>query len=201
MRPWFAAVVCVVVMLLPAVAGAGDEAAEQPPNLFAGDLGNAIWTLVIFGVLVLVLGKFAWGPILRTLQKREQFIRDSLEQARKDREEAAATLEEYTEKLQRCGDEAKALLSQGRREAEAARKQMLVEARQEANGVIDRARREIGLARDQAVKDLYDQAASLATKAAAMIVKRELRPEDHWELIQESLGQLQENSQSPEQSG
>jgi F-type H+-transporting ATPase subunit b len=201
MRPWFVAVVCVVVMLLPAVAGASGEAAEHAPNLFAGDLGNAIWTLVIFGVLVLVLGKFAWGPILRTLQKREQFIRDSLEQARQDREEAAATLEEYTEKLQRCGEEAKALLSQGRREAEAARKQMLVEARQEANGVIDRAREEINLARDQAVKDLYDQAASLATKAAGMIVKRELRPEDHWDLIQESLGQLAEDSQSRDEGG
>jgi len=201
MRPWFAAVVCIVVMLVPAVACVGGEAGEHPPNLFAGDLGNAIWTLVIFLVLVLVLGKFAWGPILRTLQKREQFIRDSLEQARRDREEAAASLEEYTEKLQRCGDEAKALLSQGRREAEAARKQMLIEARQEANSVIDRARGEINLARDQAVKDLYDQAASLVTKAAAMIVKRELRPEDHWELIQESLGQLEEDSQSPDQKG
>jgi hypothetical protein len=57
-------------------------------GVFAGDVGNALWTLVIFGSVVFVLGKFAWKPILNGLQAREAFIRESLEEARRDRAEA-----------------------------------------------------------------------------------------------------------------
>ena len=68
-----------VSLLLPIARAFGAEDAEHP-TLFTGDLGNIIWSLLTFGAVIFVLGKFAWGPILRALQKREDFIRDSLEQ-------------------------------------------------------------------------------------------------------------------------
>ena len=79
----------------PALAAEGGE----PGGVFAGDIGNALWTLVIFGGVVFVLGKFAWKPILKGLQDREAFIRTSLEEARSDREQAEARLREYTDQL------------------------------------------------------------------------------------------------------
>src|SRR5215213_8933030 len=94
-----------------AAALAQETAAEGhgEPSLFSGNVGNAIWTLVIFGLVVLVLGKFAWGPILGTLQARETFIRESLETAKRDRDEAEARLREYEARLAQARGEATAI--------------------------------------------------------------------------------------------
>src|SRR6266550_5583148 len=75
-------------------------AEEAPLSPFAGNVGNAVWTLLIFVVVVVVLGKFAWGPVLALLQQREQFIHKSLSDAKHDREQAEASLKEYMAKLQ-----------------------------------------------------------------------------------------------------
>ena len=74
-------------LLLAAPLAAAEGGGASP---FSGDVGNAIWTLVIFLLVVLFLGKFAWGPLLKGLQSREEFIRSSLETAKRDREAAEA---------------------------------------------------------------------------------------------------------------
>src|SRR5688572_14615585 len=81
---------------LPAFA---EEHAESAGGPFEGNFGVALWTLIIFGIVIFVLGRFAWGPILGGLQQREQFIRTSLTQAKADREAAEARLKEYSDKL------------------------------------------------------------------------------------------------------
>ncbi len=187
----------IIATTMEGVAGAATaDGAESSPNLFAGNIGNAIWTLVIFVLVIVVLRKYAWGPILANLQKREEFIRDSLHQAEKDRSEAEQRLTEYTRKLDNARQEVEALLQQARRDAETARKQTVAEARQEANRMIHQARQEIELARDQAVQDLYAEAGALATGVAGRIIQRELKPEDHWDLIQQSLDQFKTGSQA-----
>ena len=94
-----------------ALAAASLHAAEEAPaaglSPFAGNIGNAIWTLLIFVVVVVVLGKFAWGPVLALLQQREQFIHKSLSDAKHDREQAEASLKEYMAKLQSAQAEAR----------------------------------------------------------------------------------------------
>ncbi len=71
---------------VPAMAAEAAEGhAEGPPNLFAGDLGNVVWTVAIFVLVLVVLGKFAWGPLLNALQARESFIHDALARAKRDR--------------------------------------------------------------------------------------------------------------------
>src|SRR5437879_5686727 len=97
------------------VHAAEDGKALSP---FAGDLGNAIWTLAIFLIVVMVLGKFAWGPVLALLQQREQFIHTSLGDAKRDRDEAEARLKEYSAKLLSARVEAAALIDQARSDAE-----------------------------------------------------------------------------------
>src|SRR5215213_1566620 len=107
------------VLAAPVLAqehGAQEPAANNP---FAGDIGNALWTLVIFGLVVVVLGKFAWGPLLRGLQAREEFIRESLEKARIERETAEIRLREYEERLATARAEATAIVEEGRRDADA----------------------------------------------------------------------------------
>jgi len=173
-----------------ASASLGAEGGQD--NLFAGDLGNAIWTAVIFVVLLLVLKKFAWGPLLEGLQQREQFIRESLERAKADREAAEARLAEYTEKLREAREEASGIVDEGRRDAEVLKQKLEADAREEADRIVERARREIELAKRTAMQEIYSVAGRLATGAASKIVRRELNATDHQRLIDESIRELGE---------
>ena len=166
------------------------------PGLFSGDVGVAVWTLLIFALVVLVLGKFAWGPILQALQKREDFIRGSLEKAKEDREAAEARLKEYDEKLKAASTEAKDVLDEARRNAEAARLAIEEEAKNEAKAMIDRAKREIDLATASAVKEICDVGGKLAVEVASRIVRKELNAKEHERLIAESIDELSKMSRN-----
>lgn len=181
-------------LLLPLPAFAAEAEAEA--GVFAGDVGNAIWTLVIFGLVVAVLGKFAWGPILKGLQSREDFIHKSLADAKADREAAEARLKEYSDKLTSARAEATAIVEESRRDAEVVKRKLEEDARIEGAKLIERAKREIALAKDTAIKELYTTAATLATAAASQIVRKELNPKDHERLIQDSIKALGDQQQS-----
>lgn len=157
---------------------------------FAGDIGNALWTVVIFVIVLVVLGKFAWGPILSALQKREQFIHDALRQAKDDREQAERKLKEYTDKLVTARAEATAIVEEGRRDAEALKRKLEEDAKAEAKAILDRSRREIQIATDTAVKELYSLSAKLATEVAGKIIRKELNAKEHERLIAESIEEL-----------
>ena len=167
-------------------AGGGEN------NIFAGDLGNVLWTLLIFFLVLFVLGKYAWGPMLDSLKAREDFIRESLETAKKDRDAAERRLREYDDKLTEARAEATAIVEEGRRDAEVLRQRIEEEARAEAEKMIQRAKREIGIAKETAVKELYTLSGTLATDIAARIVGRELKAEDHQRLIEQSIGELEQ---------
>jgi F-type H+-transporting ATPase subunit b len=195
------ALVVIGVLCVPAVSTAAaspteeshaEGGSESENNLFAGDLGNAVWTLVVFLLAVVLLGKFAWGPLLSTLQERESFIRDALTRAKSDREQAEARLAEYTTKLEEARAEATAIVEEGRRDAEAVHSKIEQTAREEADRMIERAKREIEVAQKTAVRELYEQSATLATEVAARVLKREVSAADHQRLIAEAIEQLGE---------
>ncbi len=181
------------VLAFPMVAAAADGAAPhgEQPSLFTGDLGNVIWSLATFLVVLFVLGKFAWKPILGALQKREDFIRESLASAKRDREESERKLKEYTDKIVAARTEATAIVGEGRRDAEVLKRQIEEDAKGEAKAILERARREIQIATDTAVKELYSLSAKLATDVAAKIIRKELNPRDHERLIEESIDELE----------
>ncbi len=170
----------------PALAATGGGES----SIFAGDLGNAIWTLVIFGLVLFVLGKYAWGPLLDSLQQRERFIRESLEKAKSDRESAEARLREYEEKLTAARAEATAIVEEGRRDADVVRRRIEEKARGETDKMVERAKREIQIAQQTAIKELYSASALLVTELAGRVLGREVKPEDHERLIAESLDEL-----------
>lgn len=182
------------LLLIVEAAAAAEEGGDI--NLFGGDLGVALWSLLIFGLVVFVLGKFAWGPLLGALQQRESFIRESLESAKKDRETAEAHLKEFEERLAKAREEASAIVDEGRRDAEETAKRILSDAKSAAKAEQDRAVREIEIARNTALKDLYDQSSQLAMTMATSVLKREMKPEDHEQLIRDTLAQVRDGSQS-----
>lgn len=170
------------------------EAEHEAPSLFAGDLGNSFWTLLIFVVVLVVLGKYAWGPILSGLQARESFIREALETAKRDREEAEARLREYEARLAGARAEASAIVDEGRRDAEVVKRRIEEDAKRQADLMIERAKREIQIATDTATNSLFTLSAKLATEMAARVIGRELAPQDHERLIAEGIDGLEGRS-------
>ena len=167
------------------------EGGDQP-TLFTGDLGNILWSLLTFFAVLVVLGKFAWKPILSALQKREDFIRDSLAHAKRDRDEAERRLKEYSNKIVAVRSEAMAIVDKGRRDAEVVKHRIEEESKAEAKAILQRAKREIAIATDTAVKELYTLSGKLATELAGRILRKELNPHEHERLIAESINELQE---------
>jgi len=161
--------------------------AEGSPSVFAGNLGNAVWTLAIFLALLFVLGRYAWGPLLQGLQNRERFIRDSLEQARDERDKAHALLADYESKLAEARGEVEEILAEARRDGVVVRQREEQRAKEEAEKMIARARREIDIATETAVKDLYAKASRLSVVVAEKILQRELKPQDHARLIDDAV--------------
>jgi len=176
-----------LALAVPALAA---EAEHEAPSLFAGDLGNSFWTLLIFVLVLVVLGKYAWGPILNALQTRESFIREALEKAKRERELAEERLREYEERLAAARAEAAAIVDEGRRDAEVVKRRIEEEAKRQADLMIERAKREIQIATDTASKSLFTLSAKLATEMAARVLGRELSAQDHERLIAEGIDGL-----------
>jgi len=182
------AALTLTIAALPALAAEG--AGEAQPSLFAGDLGNSVWTILIFVLVLVILGKYAWGPILSTLQTRESFIHEALAKAKADRDAAEARLKQYEERLAGARAEATAIVDEGRRDAEVVKRKIEAAAKVEADKMIDRARREIQIATVTATRELYDLSARLATDMAARVIGRELSAKDHERLIAEAIDGL-----------
>jgi F-type H+-transporting ATPase subunit b len=171
-------------------------AEEAPLSPFAGNLGNAIWTLVIFVIVVVVLGKFAWGPVLSLLKQREDFIHKSLSEAKRDRDEAEARLKEYAARLQSAQLEAVSIIDEARRDAERLRQELRERAKSEADTMIKNAERQIDLQTTRAVQQLRQEAVDLSVTIASKILQRNISKEDNEKLIADALRQIESTSRS-----
>jgi len=188
---WF---VCIgLVLTIPVWAS---EASEESPDIFSGTWGTAILTLAIFIVLLAVLGKWAWGPILAGLQKREEHIRQTIEDAQQSREAAEQALEEYQAQLSQARNEAQGIIDQGRSEAVKLAEELKESAQAEARKLRAQAQRDIQSAKEEALRDLCDQTCELATDIAGKILQRSLTPQDHQDLMAEALNKMQTNSKN-----
>jgi len=192
MRRAFILAALMALLVAPSAAWAMEAGPLDEQVIRVPDLWQAGFTIVVFVALVLVLGLFAFKPILQGLQHREKFIRDSLASAKRDREEAEGRLKELTTKLESAKQEASAIVDEGRRDAEVVKRRIEDDARRNAEALIERAKREIGIARDTALRDLHEESAKLAMEMAGSVLKRQLAPEDHRRLVGEALAKLKE---------
>ena len=189
MHQRFSAVTVFLLTVLPAAVSAQEHEAALSP--FSGDVGNALWTVVIFVLVVLVLGKYAWGPILAQLKTREKFIHDALSSAKQQREAAEATLKEYGEKLRAARAEADAIISQSRGDAERLREEMRHKAKGEADTIVQNAERQIRLETGRALQQIRHEAADLSVMIASKLIQRNLSKEDNEKLIEDALRQVE----------
>lgn len=161
------------------------------PNIFAGDIFLSIFTIIIFVLLLVILRKAAWGPILSGLQKREEHIRNTIEEAQNARQEAEKALAEYKAQLVKANEEAQAIIEKGREDANRIAQDLHEKTQVEAQKLRDRAQQDIAAAKNQAINEIYEQVAVLATDIAGKIVSKTLSPDDHRQLLDESLSKIQ----------
>ena len=166
----------------------GAEGVSKDPADFKTDL--AIWTFVVFLVLLGVLRKFAWGPITAGLEKRERIVAEHIAIAEQSEEEAKRLLAEYEAKLLSAQDQVRAIVEEARRDAEQTHQTILAKARADAEAEMVRAKREIDVAKDQALTALAQSAADHAVALAGKILGAKLNAADHRGLIESSLAEF-----------
>lgn len=171
-----------------AAEAAGSSNNSVNPLTIDPDL--AWYTMVVFVLLLLVLTKFAWKPLMKGLEQREKTIANMIDEAKRNNDEAAAKLLAYEQKLAEAATEAHEVVLRARRDAVAAGEKLIEEARAGADRERQRALSDIEAAKNAAVQHIADQSANLAFSLARKLIHKELRPEDHATLIRESLEQF-----------
>ena len=195
---WLLCLAVCVVFASNAIAS-GDEHGPDPTSAHAGEnldslldlkTDKAIWSAVVFVLLFGGLYVFAWKPISEGLATREQTIASQIADAKRSADEAMAKLKEYETKLQTAHAQSADLITQARKDAEAAGQRIVAEAQAEAGRQRDRALADIESAKQGALSDIAGKSTDIAFSLARRVVGRELKTEDHKQLIADSLSKM-----------
>jgi F-type H+-transporting ATPase subunit b len=149
--------------------------------------GLMFWTWLVFLLLLFVLRRWAWGPIIGALETREKRIQETLDRAARDREEADRLLDEQRRILDESRDQAQTILADTRKAAEAVRAEMLDAARGQKDQIVASAREDIERERDEALEALRREAVDLSISAAGRVLHREVDSEENRRIVEEYL--------------
>ena len=193
----FPAVGAVISLLIAApLLAAQEEAGRGAGGLFSVNwVGLMVWTWAIFLVLFVVLRKFAWGPILGAVEAREHRIQSLIDQAERDREEAAKMLAEQRQTLSRARSEVQEILAEGRKAGEQLRAQLIEEAQKQRQLILERSREEIKRERDEALAALRREAIDLSISAASRVLQKNIDSDQNRKLVEEYLESLSKQAE------
>jgi len=145
------------------------------------------WEIVSFAILLFLLAKYAFPPILQTLDERERKIRESIEAAERQRAEAERRMAEYDAKMKAAQKEAEALVEQARTRAQHLLDENDRRLTQEAERIRASAARDIEQERRRAIDEVRAYTTDLALRVAEKLVERSLNDDDHKRLAEETL--------------
>ena len=154
------------------------------------------WEFISFGILFWVLWKYAFPPILQTLDERERKIKESLEQADRHRAEAEQKMQEYEAKLKTASKEAETMLSAAKERAQRIMEENEQRLRTETQRSKEDATREIEQERRRAIQDIRNQTTEMALLVAEKVVGRSLNDADHKRMADEALSAVAESQGS-----
>ena len=159
-------------------------------NLLSPAGGLMFWTLLVFIVLMFVLSRFAFKPLLAAVQAREESLQRALDQARKDREEAAKVLEEHQRQLEAARGEAQRFIAEGRATAEKMKAEMLEATRAQQQELMERAKRDIETEKSRAIAELRREAVDLAIAGAGKVIEKNLDSGANRQLVESFLSSI-----------
>ena len=155
------------------------------------DPGLFLWTILTFLVLLGLLTKFAWKPLLAMLDRREEIIRQSLDDAEKAKHELQRLQQESKEILSKARVEAQSILAKTRSEAEKLKGEIRQKAKAQADSILRDAEKQIQVETEKAMAMLKSDVVDLSLVVASKLIKRNLSKEDNQSLIEESLKQFE----------
>jgi F-type H+-transporting ATPase subunit b len=154
------------------------------------DPGLFIWTILTFLVLLTLLAKFAWKPLLQALEGRQESIRKALDDAQQAKVELERIQQESAAIVAKARQDADVIITRSRADAESLREELRGKARAEAEGIVRNAERQIQAETARALQQIRHEAVDLSVAIASKIIQRNLSKEDNQRLIDETLRSL-----------
>ena len=155
------------------------------------DPGLYIWTIVTFLILLGLLARFAWRPLLDALEQRQEVIRKSLDDARQARHELEQVKTEAARLLSEARAEANGIVSRTRSDAAAFAEELRVKARADADALVKRAEKQIEMQTSRAMENIRRETVELSVAIASKILRRDISKEDNERLMNETLKEMQ----------
>ena len=169
----------------------GAEAAEAPKGgLLTPSGGLMFWTLIIFLILLFILSRAAFKPMIAAVEAREKALEDAIAKAQADREAAAKLLAEHQSQLDASRGEAQKLIAEGRAVGEKIRGDMIEETRGQQQEMLERARREIEAEKQRAIADLRREAVDLAIAGAGKVIEKNLDDTSNRQIVEKFLSSI-----------
>ena len=154
--------------------------------------GDILATLVIFILLMLLLKKFAWGPLMGVMQQREDLIKSEIETAENSRLESQKLLEEQRSLLKDARTQAQEIVENAKKQGDVSREEIITTARAESGRMKDAAVQEIANERDKAISAVREEVVALSLLAATKVLGKEISEEDNRQLINETIAKAGE---------
>jgi F-type H+-transporting ATPase subunit b len=168
--------------------------------LVSPGLGLMIWTLIAFGLSLLILQRFAFPRIADALEKRARLIQDSIDHAEQTRREADELLEEYRARLREAREQAEDILVRSRKAAEQFEAETRAQTQKEHQEALERTRREIEAETRRALDEIRKEVANLTILATEKVTRKSLDGDDQKRLIEEALAEVDFSAFAPEGS-
>ena len=155
------------------------------------DPGLFFWTIAVFLVLLYLLRRFAWGPLLAALEERQAGIRKSLDDADRARKELEQVQQQSEKIVARARADADAIIAEARADGAKLREELRAQAQQQAQGIAENAEQQIQQERDRALQQIRREAVDLSLMIASKLLRRNLTEADNTALIDDALKQVQ----------
>ncbi len=159
-------------------------------KLLTPEPGLMLWTLITFGLLLVLLRVFAWKPLLAVIEERERVVRDSLESSRRAQEEAESALEENRKILAEARKAAAGVIQRSEKDGEQVREELLQKARKEGEELLRQGREEMEREKRAAVREIRGVAADLALAAAEKLVEERMDDPVQRRLVERYLEEM-----------
>jgi F-type H+-transporting ATPase subunit b len=151
------------------------------------DYGTIFWMLIIFGIVLFILKKFAWKPILKALKDREKSIGDALKSAEKARKEVAGLKASNDQIIAEARKEKELILKEARDMKDKILAEAKIQANTETQKSIENARQQIVAEKNAAINDIKKQVAQLSISIAEKVIKKELDKPNEQEILVDSM--------------
>jgi len=177
-------------VLLLVLQEAHEAAGAPPAGPFSINPGLIIWTLVVFGILLLMLWRWGFPVLLKSVEERERRIQKQLEDAERANAEAQRLLEEHKKQIAAARNEAQEILAKAKSVSEKERATLLAKAREEYDALLNRARKDIDAEKEKAIQALRREAVDLSIAAASRVIEANLDTDANRKLVTEFLESL-----------